>query len=677
MTNKAPPERAAELRELLHYHNYRYHVLDSPIITDSEYDALYRELDQIEEAHPDLIVPDSPTQRVGVEPRSDLPKVQHIAPVLSLSNAFNDEDVRAWRTRIGRLLPPDTRLSYVVEPKLDGLSVVMTYENGIFILGATRGDGEIGEDVTPNMRTISSLPLRIPADPDGPPAPPRLVVRGEVFFRIPAFEKMNKQRAEDGEAPFVNPRNAASGALRQLDPRITAQRPLEMACYQILDGTGDDLPTTQWDILHYLSGLGFPVMLAHSALFEDLEKMLVHLQAWEKRRKTLDFEIDGMVIKIDDLALFSRLGAVGKAPRGAIAYKFPAEERTTKLLKLGINVGRTGILTPFAILEPVEVSGVTVRQATLHNFDDVADKDIRIGDTVIVKRSGEVIPYVVGPIADLRDGSELPIAPPEICPFCGHVVFRAEGEVAFYCSNLDCPERLVRTIGYFVSRGAMDIDGLGERIVRQLIDEGLIQDVADLYVLTAEDLLPLEGFAEKKVENLLAAIDASRTRPLDRVLTALGIKGVGETVATLLLSYFPSIEALSEASQEELEAVPGLGPHTASAVVDFFAEQRNQALLQKLEAGGLQPTSEERLQGSDRLAGLTFVLTGTLPNMTRDEAKGLIESHGGKIASSVSKKTDYVVVGEDAGSKLDKARQLGVTTLSEDELEKLLGIGDG
>ncbi len=672
MTNKAPPERAAELRELLHYHNYRYHVLDSPIITDSEYDALYRELDQIEEAHPDLIVPDSPTQRVGVEPRSDLPKVQHIAPVLSLSNAFNDEDVRAWRTRIGRLLPPDTRLSYVVEPKLDGLSVVMTYENGIFILGATRGDGEIGEDVTPNMRTISSLPLRIPADPDGPPAPPRLVVRGEVFFRIPAFEKMNKQRAEDGEAPFVNPRNAASGALRQLDPRITAQRPLEMACYQILDGTGDDLPTTQWDILHYLSGLGFPVMLAHSALFEDLEKMLVHLQAWEKRRKTLDFEIDGMVIKIDDLALFSRLGAVGKAPRGAIAYKFPAEERTTKLLKLGINVGRTGILTPFAILEPVEVSGVTVRQATLHNFDDVADKDIRIGDTVIVKRSGEVIPYVVGPIADLRDGSELPIAPPEICPFCGHVVFRAEGEVAFYCSNLDCPERLVRTIGYFVSRGAMDIDGLGERIVRQLIDEGLIQDVADLYVLTAEDLLPLEGFAEKKVENLLAAIDASRTRPLDRVLTALGIKGVGETVATLLLSYFPSIEALSEASQEELEAVPGLGPHTASAVVDFFAEQRNQALLQKLEAGGLQPTSEERLQGSDRLAGLTFVLTGTLPNMTRDEAKGLIESHGGKIASSVSKKTDYVVAGENPGSKLDRAQQLGVPVMDEDGLRTLI-----
>jgi DNA ligase (NAD+) len=672
MSEKPPAARAAELRELVNYHNYRYHVLNSPVITDGEFDALFRELRQLEEARPELVTPDSPTRRVGAEPRSDLPKVQHAASVLSLSNAFGDDELRAWRERIGRLLPPDTELDYVTEPKLDGLSIVLTYESGLFVQGATRGNGEVGEDVTPNLRTISSLPLRIPADPDGPPAPPRLVVRGEVFFRLPAFEELNRRRVEGGEAPFVNPRNAASGAVRQLDSRITAERPLDLACYQILGGEGEDLPTTQWDVLHYLVRLGFPVMLQYSSHFEDLEKLLAHVNAWEEKRNALDFEIDGVVVKVNDLATSDALGVVGKDPRGLIAYKFPAEERTTRLIEVGINVGRTGVLTPYAILEPVEASGVTVKQATLHNFDDIESKDIRIGDTVIVKRSGEVIPYVVGPVADLRDGSEVPIEVPEQCPFCGSPVERVEGEVAIYCSNPDCPERLVRTIDYFVSQAAMDIEGLGERIVRLLVEEGLIHDVADLYSLTADQLLPLEGFAEKKVENLLAAIDASRSRPLSRVLAALGIRGVGGTVAALLTGHYPSIDALAKASQEELEAIPGLGPHTAGAIVEYFADGRSRALIDKLRGAGVRLEAEEKALASEKLVGLTFVLTGTLPTMTRDEARALIESHGGKVTGSVSGRTGYVVAGEASGSKLDKATQLGIPVIDEEELRSLI-----
>ncbi len=670
--SKPPEQRAAELREQLHYHLYRYHVLNAPVITDSEYDALYHELRRLEEDHPELITPDSPTQRAGIEPRSDLPKVQHVRPVLSLSNAFSDEEVRAWRDRIGKLLPEDTPLDYVVEPKFDGLTVVLTYENRVFVQGATRGNGEIGEDVTPNLKTINPLPLRIPADPDGPPAPPRLVVRGEAFFLLSAFDALNKQRIEAGEAPFVNPRNAASGALRQLDSRITAERPLDLACYAILDGDGD-LPTTQWDTLHYLHALGFPVMLDHSAPFDDLEVLIAYLMTWEDRRKTLDFEIDGLVIKVNDHRLVDELGVVGKDPRGAIAFKFPAEERTTKLLELGINVGRTGVLTPYAILDPVEVGGVTVRQATLHNFEDILAKDIRVGDTVIVKRSGEVIPYVVGPIPDLREGGEIPIRPPERCPVCDSPVISKEEEVAVYCSNPDCPERLVRAIEYFVSRSAMDIDGLGERIVRLLVDQGLIKDVADLYFLQADQLINLEGFAEKKVDNLLAAIDVSRSRSLDRVLAALGIRGVGGTVATLLTDYYPSMAALARTGQEDLEAIEGLGPHTAGAIVEFFGDERNQHLIDKLRDGGVNLEAEAKTTASNKLDGLTFVLTGTLPTMTRDEAKALIESHGGKVTGSVSKKTSYVVAGEAAGSKLDKAHSLDIPVLDEDGLKDLIG----
>nr|MBN1229038.1 NAD-dependent DNA ligase LigA [Anaerolineae bacterium] len=669
---KSPADRAVELRELINYHNYRYHVLDAPVITDDEYDDLYRELVQIEREHPALVTPDSPTQRVGAEPRSDLPKVQHPAPVLSLANAFSKEDLVAWRTRIGKLLPERTTLDYVVEPKLDGLSVVLTYERGVFTMGATRGNGEIGEDVTPNLRTIKSLPLRIPADPDGPPPPERLVVRGEVFIRLDDFYRLNETRLKNDDPPYVNPRNTASGSLRQLDASITADRPLQLACYQILYGEGDALPATQWDVLHFLTGLGFPVMLCHSTHCDDLEAVLDYLEVWEPKRHELDFEIDGLVIKVNNLQISNNLGVVGKDPRGAMAFKFPAEERTTQLLDIGINVGRTGVLAPYALLNPVEVGGVTVKQATLHNFEDIQLKDIRIGDTVIVKRSGEVIPYVVGPVVDLRAGEEKPILPPETCPYCHAPIVRKEREIAYYCSNPDCPERLVRSIEYWVSRRAMDIEGMGERIVRQLVEEAIIHDVADLYYLEKSDLLHLEGFGDKKADNLLAAIDASRHRPLDRLLTALGIKGVGNTVAALLLEYFPSLEMLMEVSQEALENVPGLGPHTASAVVAFWEEDRNRRRIEKLRAGGVELVPVEKQPASDRLAGLTFVITGTLPNLSRDEASELIEQHGGKVSGSVSGKTDYVLAGENPGSKLAQAQQRGVPIISESTLFNLL-----
>ena len=499
------------------------------------------------------------------------------------------------------------------------------------------------------------------------------MVRGEVFFRLPVFEAINERRVEQDETSFVNPRNAAAGSLRQLDPGITASRPLDLAVYQILSAVGDDLPTTQWDVLNYLADLGFPVMLDYSAQFDTLDDVIAHTELWDDKRRELDFEIDGLVVKVDDLAVSEDLGVVGKDPRAMIAFKYPAEERTTKLLDVGVNVGRTGMLIPYAVLEPVELSGATVRLATLHNFDDIAAKDIRRGDTVVVKRSGEVIPYVVGPVADLRDGSEEPIEPPEFCPYCEAPVERSEGEVAYYCSNPECPERLVRSLEYFVSRGAMDIDGLGDRLVRQLIGAGLLHDLADLYFLKKEDLVDLEGFGEKKAENILAAIDASRSRPLARVLTALGIRGVGSTVSQFLLDEIPSIEGIASATQEELETISGVGPHTASEIVEFFADARNRALIEKLCAGGVDLTPEVREQASGVFDGQTFVLTGTLPTLTRDEASALIEAHGGRVTGSVSKKTDYVLAGEKAGSKLDKANKLGVPVIDEAALREMVG----
>jgi len=666
-------ERIQQLRKEIDYHLYRYHVLDSPVISDAEYDTLFRELAALEGEHPELITADSPTQRAGALPSDVFAKVRHPAPILSLMNAFNADDLRAWRARVGRLLPADTHLDYVVEPKLDGLTVVLTYRDGQFALGATRGNGEVGEDVTPNLRTLRGVPKRIPVDPQSDLiAPPYLVVRGEVFLPLDKFEALNAGRAAAGEALYMNPRNTAAGSLRQLDPAKTAERPLRLYCYEIVAIEGAPLPDHQWDRLAWLAGLGFPVS-PDNRHCDNLDAVVAVYDEWIERRNRINYEVDGVVVKINDRDLADSLGFVGKDPRGAIALKFPAQEKTTKLIGVQVNVGRTGVLAPNAVLEPVEIGGTTVRNATLHNFDEIARKDIRIGDRVIVKRAGDVIPYIVGPIVDTRDGSEQAIERPTRCPACDEPVVQLPGEVAVYCENAACPEQLIRRVEYFVSRGAMDIGTFGTQTAALLFEKGLIHDVADIYTLRREDLLNLEGFKDRKVDNLLASIDASKEQPATRVLTALGIRFVGSVVASLLVDALGGIEAIAAAGAEELESIEGIGPQTALSVSAWFQNDRNRALIEKLRAAGLRFTAEKDAEtGSSLLAGLTFVLTGTLPTMTRDEASALIEAHGGKVTSSVSKKTSYLVAGEAAGSKLEKARELGVAIIDEAGLQALV-----
>lgn len=670
-----PDSRIKQLREALNYHLYRYHVLDSPVITDAEYDKLYHELVALEQDYPDLLTPDSPTQRAGAEPLDGFEKVEHPAPILSLQNAFNAEDLFAWRKRIGRHLPdPDMQLDYVVEPKLDGLTVVLTYQDGLLVQGATRGNGRIGEGILQNLRTIRSLPQRIPVEPQSEVTPPAtLVVRGEVFFPIDKFEAFNEGRLEAGEAAYMNPRNAAAGSLRQLDSSITAQRPLTIYCYDFIQWEGGDVPPTQWERLQFLRDLGFPVS-SDNQYCAALEDVATAYENWIDKRNRINYEVDGLVVKINNRPLADDLGFVGKDPRGAVAMKFPAQEKTTKLLDLQVNVGRTGILAPNAVLEPVEIGGVTVRNATLHNFEEIERKDIRIGDTVIVKRAGDVIPYIIGPVADLRDGSEIIITPPEQCPFCSAPVVHIPGEVAIYCDNPTCPEQLVRRVEYFVGRSAMDIDNFGAQTGSLLLEQQLIADIADIYFLEREPLLALEGFKEKKVDNLLSGIEASKNQPPDRLLTALGIRFVGNVVASLLISELGGIEQLASATQEQLEAIEGIGPQTAVSVVNWFSNEQNRQLINKFKQAGLkfEPEKLETTAGAQSLAGYTFVITGTLPSLSRDEAKALIEANGGKVTGSVSKKTNYLLAGEKAGSKLTKAENLGVPILSEADLQAMI-----
>lgn len=671
MEDREPIRRRIEaLRREIEFHNYRYYVLDSPVISDGEYDRLYRELVELEQAHPEFASPQSPTQRVGGEPLERFERVTHPAPILSLDNAFSSADLRAWRERIGRLLPPGTSLSYTVEPKIDGLTVVLHYRDGHFTLGATRGNGEVGEDITANLRTVRGLPLRIPVQGDIP-VPSYLVVRGEAYIAIADFERMNRRLEKAGEKTFANPRNAAAGTLRQLDPRVVASRPLKVWCYAIVAAEGP-VPALQWELLEYLQALGFPVV-RERARFDDFEEMVRYCESWIPRRDTLPFEADGLVIKVDDLRLQEQLGVVGRAPRGSIALKFPAREATTRLLDIGVNVGRTGVLTPYAVLEPVELAGATIRRATLHNFEYIEQKDIRIGDRILVKRSGDVIPYVVGPVPEVRDGSERPYRLPTQCPSCGGLVAQAAEEVAVYCLNPSCPAQLVRRVEYWAGRGQMDIAGLGPQQAELLVREGLLHDVADLYTLRPEDLLRLEGFAEKATGNLLRAIAASKERPLARLIAALGIRRVGGTVAEVLVQHYPSVDALAQATVEELESIPGIGPFTAQAIVEWFADERNRTLVEKLRQVGMR-LSEERVAPVEpqTLAGRTFVITGTLPGMTREEAKTFIEAHGGVVADSVSRKTDYLVVGADpGGTKLRRAQELNVPTVDEAGLREM------
>jgi len=673
-----------ELKTQVNFHNYRYHVLDAPIISDLEYDHLLNELKRIESEHPDWITPDSPTQRTGARPADRFDKIRHPASILSLANAFGGDDARTWLERVKKIDDRVEKAKFVVEPKIDGLSVVLQYRNGLFVQGATRGDGVIGEDITSNLRTIRAIPLRIPVDrklgignqesvsqSTNLPVPNYLVVRGEAFIPNKEFDELNRKLEEAGEKTYLNPRNTAAGSLRQLDPQLTASRPLTLLVYQIVYSEGGKVPTSQWEILEYLKALGFPVTDI-AKRFDDLNSAIAYTETWNEGRDNLPYEADGMVIKIDDLNLAADLGFTGKDPRGAIAFKFPAREVTTTLSDIGVAVGRTGVLTPYAMLEPVEIGGVVVERATLHNFDFIAEKDIRVGDRVLIKRAGEVIPYVIGPVVDARSGKEKTYKPPTKCPACSQAVEHFEGEVAWYCVNAACPAQLVRNIEHFVSRGAMDIVGLGIKIVEQLIEAGLVKDVADLFTLNKDQLLTLEGFAEKKAENLLKSLEQAKGQSLNRLIVALGIHGVGEVMAGDLSRTFGDLSDLAKVSMDELQQIEGLGPNIAESLVDWFSQPANQKVLKKLKAAGIWPVAKKDEKKKDGvLSGLTFVVTGTLPTLSRDGVKEFIEGNGGKVTDSVSKKTSYLVLGENPGSKAEKAQSLGVKILNEAELRKL------
>jgi DNA ligase (NAD+) len=674
MDEKRQIERLEELRREVNFHNYRYHVLDDPVISDYDFDLLLKEIRQIETDHPEWITTDSPTQRVGSQPAERFLRVPHPAPILSLANAFGSQDVRAWYERLARLDERVAGTDYVIEPKIDGLSVVLHYREGIFVQGATRGNSQVGEDVTINLRTIPALPLRIPVDSEGPVPPQYLVVRGEVFINKKDFDDLNIRLQEAEKKIYLNPRNTAAGSLRQLDPALTASRSLNLLVYEIVAAEGE-VPNTQLERLAYLRSFGFPVTQYANHL-RNLDDVINECENWAERRYQIPYEVDGMVIKINDLDLAADLGFVGKDPRGAIAYKYPSQEVITQLLGIGVNVGRTGVLTPYAILEPVDIGGAIVKQATLHNFDFIAEKDIRICDQVKLKRAGEVIPYIIGPVAGTRTGEELEYKPPSVCPACGQPVENLPGEVAWYCVNAACPEQLIRNLEHFVSRGAMDILGLGIRIAKQLVSSGLVNDIADLYTLNRVNLLELEGFAEKKADNLLDAIDVSRGRSLGRLVTALGIRGVGEVVATDLVRYYVDLDLLSQATVGDLESIEGIGPNIAQAIADWFANPVNKRVLRKLKAACVWPRSEAGKQGLEverSLSKYTFVITGTMPNLSRQQAKEFINEHGGKVTNTVSKKTSYLVVGKNPGSKLEKAHSLDVAILDEGGLLGLVG----
>lgn len=726
-------DRAEQLRRTLNYHSHRYYVLHDPVITDAEYDRLYRELQQLEADHPRLITPDSPTQRAGSDLTQGFPKVAHERPVLSLANAFEADDLRAWEER-NRKLIPDAHFCYTVEPKFDGLSIVLRYEEGLLMQAATRGNGEVGDDVTANARTVKSIPLRIPVD-GAHEVPPLLIVRGEVLFEKEAFEALNRARQADGMPRYVNARNTASGSLKQKDARMTASRDLTSYTYDVVYSEGLSI-RSRWHQLQYLNQLGF-LTPPEAAPCSALEEVFQRVERWNALRSSLPFDIDGVVIKLDDIPTAIRLGVAGKDPRGAIAYKFPSEEATTTLVNVVPQVGRTGKITPTAYLEPVFVGGVTVTHASLHNYDQITSLDIRLGDTVIVKRSGDVIPYVVGPVPGKRTGSERPIEPPTHCPYSNDVLVRPVGMVDCYCPNPHCPERVFRSVEFFASRGGMNIEGLGPQTIRQLIEEDLIQDEADLFSLTYEQLLSLEGFAEKKVDNLLASIEAARSRPLEQLLTSLGIAGVGDSVARLLIQAFPRLDALIETAQAlsdthaiahiiprmqneslacvmrhahatdpwtnirrtlqpefdqcrpedqahlnhlfttlrttaaQLYEIEGIGPKLVRQITEWFSNADHITVLDKMRAAGVRMERAARTTHTGHLEGLTFVITGTLPTMSREDAKAYIQEHGGTVTGSVSRKTDFLVVGDKPGSKVRKAAGFGTTMISEADLRNL------
>jgi DNA ligase (NAD+) len=663
--------RAEELRRQLEYHGHRYYVLDDPEVSDPEYDALLNELRDLEAEHEELRTPDSPTQRVGAKPLDKFREVPHLQPMLSLANARNEEELAAWVVRSERYLARQGvemgDVHFVTEPKIDGLAISLVYENGVLVRGATRGDGEVGEDVTQNLRTIGAIPLRVDD------APPLLEVRGEIYLPLSAFARLNEQRAAAGEPTFMNPRNSAAGSIRQLDPALAASRPLSRWCYGLGAVEGLEFDTHhEW--LDWLREHGFRVN-QDVEVHDTVEQVVAACQAWQELRDRLDFEIDGVVVKVDDLDLQRQLGVVGREPRGAIAWKFPPTTATTTLEQVAWNVGRTGHMVPFAVLDPVQVSGVIVKLATLHNEEDLRRKDVRDGDEVIVMRAGDVIPQVVSPTAKAQRAKKRgpPPEPPAECPACGTPTIKPEGSVWTICPNrAGCPGQVFQAVKHFV--GAMDIDGLGEENVRRFLAEGLIQDSADLYTLTAERLSELDGFGEISAHNLMASLAASKEQPFERVLYGLGIPGVGYVNARNLARHLRSMDALLGATEEQLVEVEGIGPIMARTIVETLAEDRTRELVERFREYGLKMEEESPAAPVDGpLVGKTRVLTGTLPNLTREDATQRVEAAGGKVTGSVSKKTDYVVAGEDPGSKLTRAQELGTEILDEDGLLQLLG----
>ena len=666
-----PKARAAELRQEIEQHNHRYYVLDDPEIGDDAYDALLGELRDLEEANPELRTPESPTQRVGAAPLDRFERVEHVEPMLSLGNARNEEELRGWENRVRnhlkRLDITAEQFSYTTEPKIDGLAISLTYRDGVLVRGATRGDGRIGEEVTQNLRTIRAIPLGLED------APPLVEVRGEVYMALADFRELNERRTEAGEPAFANPRNSAAGSIRQLDPGLAAQRPLSIWCYGLGATEGLELATHSEE-LEWLRANGFKVN-PDTGRHDDIDAVVERCRWWEERREELDFEIDGVVVKIDERALWRELGVVGREPRWAIAWKFPPTTATTKLNRIVWNVGRTGHLLPFAMLEPVHVGGVTVSTATLHNEEDLARKDVREGDEVVVMRAGDVIPQVVSPLLQRRPKRTRRPKPPKRCPMCNTETVKPDDSVFTICPNRSgCPGQAFQHVKHFVSKGAMDIDGLGEKQALRFLREGLIADVADIYELTVERLMDLEGFGELSARNLIAAVEASRSRPFNRVLYALGLPGVGYVTAEALADHFGSIDELHGADPERIEEVEGVGPVMAVQIAESLADERTWELVEKLREKGLrleQDASERRSRGGP-LEGRTVVLTGTLPSLTREEATALIRRAGGKVTGSVSKKTDFVVAGDNPGSKLEKAEKAGTEVLDEDGLRALI-----
>jgi DNA ligase (NAD+) len=668
MNKQADFNKIAELRNIIEYHNKRYYQQDAPEISDTEYDRLMRELQDLENRYPEEYSATSPTQRVGTSPLARFASFSHPTPMFSLANAFSNEEIIEFDTRVKRLTGVDS-ISYVAEPKLDGVAVNLIYENGLFTRGATRGDGTIGEDVTQNLKTISSLPLKMKHTSHNL-LPSSIEIRGEVYMENETFQKLNLRRIDEGEEPFANPRNAAAGSLRQLDSRITARRPLNIFLYAI--GNAKDISfATHWDVLQALAGWGFPVN-KYIEQANNINDCIKYFERIGAMREKLPYEIDGIVLKVNNIVLQNTLGNVSRNPRWALACKFPAEQATTVVKEIFVGVGRMGTLTPVAIMEPVNVGGVMVSRATMHNEDEVLKKDVRVGDTVVIQRAGDVIPEVVKVILEKRTGKEKKFKMPSHCPQCGSEVVRFEGEVAHRCVNISCPAQLKEHIRHFASRGAMDIEGLGEKVSAQLFDARLIADPADLYFIKKEQLVALDRQAEKSAQNLIEAIGKSKNPPLDKFIYALGIRHVGERTAKLLAARFGSMENLIAAQQEDLTAMNEIGPEIAVSIVEFFHEHKNIDVMNKFSKAGVRPQKKE-IDNNAPLQGKSFVFTGSMESMGRNDAKTIVENLGGSIHSSVTKKTTYVVAGNEPGSKLDKAKSSGVKIISEEEFLKLIG----